>query len=62
VRQVFLLKGFEFYIHLPQIYIYAMLELWIIDALWISVAFVFGMLAKRINLPPLIGFLAGGFV
>lgn len=39
-----------------------MLELWTIDALWISVAFILGMLAKRINLPPLIGFLAGGFV
>jgi len=39
-----------------------MLELWTIDALWISVAFVLGMLAKRINLPPLIGFLAGGFI
>jgi predicted Kef-type K+ transport protein len=39
-----------------------MLELWTIDAIWISVAFVLGMLAKRINLPPLIGFLAGGFI
>ena len=39
-----------------------MIELWTIDALWISVAFVLGMLAKRINLPPLIGFLAGGFL
>ncbi len=39
-----------------------MLELWTIDAIWITVAFVLGMLAKRINLPPLIGFLAGGFV
>lgn len=61
-RRVPLLKGFDFYIHLPQIYIYIMLELWIIDALWISVAFVLGMLVKRINLPPLIGFLLGGFV
>ncbi len=39
-----------------------MIELWTIDAIWISVAFVLGMLAKRINLPPLIGFLAGGFI
>ena len=39
-----------------------MLELWTIDAIWISVAFVLGMLAKKINLPPLIGFLAGGFL
>lgn len=39
-----------------------MLELWTIDAIWISVAFVLGMLAKKLNLPPLIGFLAGGFL
>ncbi|MFK5856004.1 MAG: cation:proton antiporter [Bacteroidota bacterium] len=39
-----------------------MLEIWTVDAVWISVAFVFGMLAKRINLPPLIGFLFGGFL
>jgi len=39
-----------------------MLELWTTDAVWISVAFVFGMLAKKINLPPLIGFLFGGFL
>ncbi len=39
-----------------------MLELWTIDAIWISVAFVLGMLAKKVNLPPLIGFLAGGFL
>ena len=38
-----------------------MLELWTIDAIWISVTFVFGLLAKRINLPPLIGYLVGGF-
>ncbi|MBC8320704.1 MAG: cation:proton antiporter [Bacteroidetes bacterium] len=38
-----------------------MLELWTIDAIWISVAFALGMLAKKVNLPPLIGFLAGGF-
>lgn len=39
-----------------------MLELWTIDAIWITVAFVLGMIAKRLNLPPLIGFLAGGFL
>lgn len=39
-----------------------MLELWTTDAIWISVAFVLGMLAKKVNLPPLIGFLAGGFL
>ena len=39
-----------------------MLELWTIDAIWISVAFVLGMAAKKMNLPPLIGFLAGGFI
>ena len=39
-----------------------MLELWTTDAVWISVAFVFGILAKKINLPPLIGFLFGGFL
>ena len=39
-----------------------MLELWEIDAIWITVAFVLGMLAKRVNLPPLIGFLLGGFI
>jgi len=38
-----------------------MLEVWTVDAIWISVAFVFGMLAKRMNLP-LIGFLFGGFL
>lgn len=39
-----------------------MLELWTVDAIWISVAFVLGMIAKRMGLPPLIGFLAGGFI
>jgi glutathione-regulated potassium-efflux system ancillary protein KefC len=33
-----------------------------IDALWLSIAFVSGLLAKRIGLPPLVGFLAAGFV
>jgi len=39
-----------------------MLELWTTDAIWISVAFVLGFAAKKINLPPLIGYLAGGFL
>lgn len=29
--------------------------------LWIAIAFLFGFLAKSINLPPLVGFLAAGF-
>lgn len=37
-------------------------EIWYIDTIWISVAFLGGLLARRINLPPLIGFLAAGFV
>ncbi len=32
------------------------------DVTWISLAFVLGFLAKQINLPPLVGFLATGFV
>jgi glutathione-regulated potassium-efflux system ancillary protein KefC len=32
------------------------------DLLWIGVAFVLGLLAKRIGLPPLVGFLIAGFV
>jgi predicted Kef-type K+ transport protein len=39
-----------------------MLDLWTIDAVWISVAFLLGLIAKRINLPPLIGYLVGGFL
>ncbi len=31
------------------------------DFLWILIAFVCGFLAKQINLPPLIGYLAAGF-
>jgi glutathione-regulated potassium-efflux system ancillary protein KefC len=31
------------------------------DYIWIAVAFVCGFLAKQINLPPLIGYLAAGF-
>lgn len=36
-------------------------ESWYIDTIWISVAFIGGLLARRINLPPLIGFLVAGF-
>jgi glutathione-regulated potassium-efflux system ancillary protein KefC len=39
-----------------------MIETWQIDAIWISMAFLAGYAAKKINLPPLIGFLATGFV
>ena len=31
------------------------------DYLWIFIAFVCGFLAKQINLPPLVGYLAAGF-
>jgi predicted Kef-type K+ transport protein len=39
-----------------------MIDTWHIDAVWISIAFIAGYLAKRISLPPLIGFLATGFL
>lgn len=39
-----------------------MLEPWLLNTVWISLAFLFGLFAKRISLPPLIGFLAAGFV
>ena len=39
-----------------------MIDTWHIDALWISIAFIAGYLAKKIHLPPLIGFLATGFM
>ena len=39
-----------------------MLEPWLLNTVWISLAFVFGYVAKRISLPPLIGFLAAGFL
>lgn len=39
-----------------------MIDIWHIDAIWISIAFIAGYLAKKIHLPPLIGFLATGFV
>ena len=32
------------------------------DALWLSIAFVCGLAAKRLGLPPLVGFLVGGFI
>lgn len=32
------------------------------DALWLAIAFLCGLLAKRLGLPPLVGFLAGGFI
>lgn len=38
-----------------------MLEPWLLNTVWISLAFLCGFLAKRISLPPLIGFLAAGF-
>ena len=38
-----------------------MVDSWYLDAIWISVAFIGGLLAKRINLPPLVGFLVAGF-
>lgn len=39
-----------------------MLDPWLLNTVWISLAFLFGLFAKRISLPPLIGFLAAGFV
>jgi glutathione-regulated potassium-efflux system ancillary protein KefC len=39
-----------------------MMEPWQIDAIWLSIAFLAGLLAKKVNLPPLIGFLATGFL
>ncbi len=37
------------------------MDIWYLDAIWISVAFLGGYLARKINLPPLIGFLVAGF-
>ena len=37
------------------------MDAWYLDSIWISVAFLGGYLARRINLPPLIGFLVAGF-
>jgi len=39
-----------------------MIDIWYVDAVWISIAFIGGLLAKKINLPPLVGFLATGFL
>ena len=38
-----------------------MAESWYLDAIWISVAFLGGLLARSFKLPPLIGFLVAGF-
>ncbi len=32
------------------------------DPLWIVIAFAFGFAVKQFGLPPLVGFLAAGFV
>ena len=32
------------------------------DVLWITLAFTLGFLSKKIGLPPLVGFLATGFI
>ena len=32
------------------------------DSLWLSIAFIFGLLVKLIGLPPLVGYLIAGFV
>ena len=32
------------------------------EALWISFAFVLGLLVKGVGLPPLVGYLAAGFL
>ena len=37
------------------------MDIWYLDAIWISDAFLGGYLARKINLPPLIGFLVAGF-
>lgn len=38
------------------------LEPYYIDAIWLTIAFLFGLMAKKIGLPPLVGFLIAGFV
>lgn len=38
-----------------------MIDTWYLDATWISVAFIGGLLARKINLPPMVGFLVAGF-
>ena len=32
------------------------------DPIWITIAFLLGFAARQVNLPPLVGFLAAGFV
>lgn len=32
------------------------------DPLWLAIAFVFGFGARRIGLPPLVGYLLAGFI
>ena len=36
--------------------------IWLVDVAWISFAFICGFLARLLKLPPLIGFLAAGFL
>jgi predicted Kef-type K+ transport protein len=36
--------------------------LWLVDSAWISFAFLCGFIARLVKLPPLIGFLAAGFI
>jgi glutathione-regulated potassium-efflux system ancillary protein KefC len=38
------------------------LEPWHIDAIWLALAFLSGIASRRLNLPPLIGFLFTGFL
>ena len=38
------------------------MDTWYLDSIWISMAFLCGYLVKKINLPPLIGFLIAGFI
>ncbi|MFT5728159.1 MAG: glutathione-regulated potassium-efflux system ancillary protein KefC [Desulforhopalus sp.] len=37
-------------------------QIWLIDAAWISFAFLCGFIARLLKFPPLIGFLAAGFL
>ncbi len=37
------------------------MDTWYLDAVWISMAFLGGMLARKVSLPPLVGFLVAGF-
>lgn len=34
----------------------------VFDAVWIGIAFIFGLLGKQVGLPPLVGYLLAGFV